>query len=144
MALYLWRAIDDKGEVLDILMQFRRKKRAALKLVRKLLKKQGYVPETIVTDSLRSYCAAFKILGLAKRHVQGGRLNNRAEVSHQPTRRRERLSRGFKSPGSAQRFLSIHAAVNNQFNLQRHLISRRALRDLRAQALAGWREVVAA
>ncbi len=95
--------------------------------------------DAIVTDRLTSYGAALRDLGLAGRHVTGGRSNNRAEISHQPTRRRERQRRGFRSPGSAQQFLAIHAAVYNQFNIQRHLISRRTLKALRAEAFAGWR-----
>ncbi len=122
---YLWRAVDDEGEVLDVLAQ--RNKRAALKLMRKLLKKQGYIPDKIVTDKLGSYSAALRELGLVHLHITGGRLNNCAEVSHQPTRRRERRMGRFKSPGSMQRFLSVHDAIYNQFNLQRHLVSRRTL-----------------
>ena len=142
--VYLWRAVDDEGEVLDILVQSKRDRKAALKLLRKLLKRQGHVPDSIVTDRLRSYGAALRDLSLADRHVTGGRSNNRAEVSHQPTRRRERQQLRFKSPGSAQRFLACHAAMFNHFNVQRHLISRRTLKILRAEALADWREIVAA
>jgi putative transposase len=141
--VYLWRAVDDEGEVLDILVQTKRDQKAALKLLRKLLKRQGYVPDAIVTDRLRSYGAALRELNLADRHVTGGRSNNRAEVSHQPTRRRERQQIRFKSPGSAQRFLASHAAIANHFNVQRHLISRRTLKTLRARASAHWRDVVA-
>ena len=140
---YLWRAVDDEGEILDVLVQRKRDRKAALKLLRKLLKRQGYVPDSIVTDRLRSYSAALRDLALADRHVTGGRSNNRAEVSHQPTRRRERQQLRFKSPGSAQRFLTPHAAMANHFNVQRHLISRRTLKILRAEVLAGWREIVA-
>ena len=141
---YLWRAVDDEGEVLDVIVQSRRDRKAALKLLRRLLKRQGFVPDAIVTDRLRSYGAALRDLGLADRHVAGGRSNNRAEVSHQPTRQRERQRRRFRSPGSAQRFLATHAAVYNHHNVQRHLVSRRTMKTLRAEAFATWREVVAA
>jgi len=142
--MYLWRAVDDEGEVLDVLVQRRRDKAAARKLMRKLLKKQGFAPSVVVTDKLRSYSSAFKDLGLSARHEQGLRQNNRAENSHLPVRRRERKLQRFKSPGSAQRFLSAHAAVYNTFNLQRHLISRRTLRAFRAEATDQWNAAVAA
>jgi putative transposase len=109
--MYLWRAVDCEGEVLDILVQSRRNKKAALKLIRKLLKNQGFVPDAFVTDKLPSYGAALKDLGLSRRHDFGGRKNNRAENSHLPVRQRERRMQRFKSAGSAQRFLSTHAAV---------------------------------
>ena len=115
--VYLWRAVDAEGEVLDVLVQTRRNKRAALKLMRKLLKKYGFVPDKLVTDELRSYAAAARHLGIAKRHERGRWRNNRAENSHQPTRRRERKMQGFKRVGSAQRFLSVHAATQNTFNV---------------------------
>jgi transposase-like protein len=114
--MYLWRAVDNEGEVLEILVQSRRNKRSALKLIRKLLKKQGFVPDVIVTDKLPSYGAALRELSLSKCHDYGGRKNNRAENSHLPVRQRERRMQQFKSPGSAQQFLSIHAAVYNTFN----------------------------
>ena len=139
--MYLWRAVDAEGEVLDFLIQSKRNKAAALKLLRKLLKKQGYVPSSIVTDKLRSYSAALRDLGLSRRHETGGRKNNRAENSHQPVRRRERKMQRFKSAGSAQRFLSVHAAVYNHFNLQRHLISRKHHRLFRIAAMQAWRHV---
>ncbi len=142
--MYLWRAVDSEGEVLDILVQSRRNKRAALKLMRKLLKKQGFVPTNVVTDKLPSYGAALDDLGLSKRHEFGGRKNNRAENSHLPVRQRERRMQGFKSPGSAQRFLSTHAAVYNNFYTQRHLISRSTLRQFRAEAMEQWRDATAA
>ena len=142
--IYLWRAVDSEGEVLDLLVQPRRDKAAALKLMRKLLKKQGCAPRVLVTDKLRSYAAAKRDLGLAARHEQGLRANNRAENSHQPVRRRERKMLRFKSPGSAQRFLSSHAAVHNTFALQRHLTSRRVLRQLRAEAADAWTIATAA
>ena len=141
---WLWRAVDDEGEVLDLLVQRRRDKAAAEKLMRKLLKKQGFAPDVLVTDKLRSYGAAKSEIGLSARHEQGLRKNNRAENSHQPTRRRERKMQRFKSPGSAQRFLSIHAAVQNTFNVQRHLTSRRTLRVLREEAFQTWRAATAA
>src|SRR6201997_2582070 len=141
---YLWRAVDAEGEVLDVLVQSRRNKRAALKLMRKLLKKYGFVPEKLVTDDLKSYAAAVKDLGMAKRHERGRWRNNRAENPHQSTRRRERKMQRFKSPGSAQRFLSTHAAAYNNFNVQRHLISARTHQAFRAAAMNVWREVVVA
>src|SRR3712207_8153617 len=142
--MYLWRAVDDEGEVLDVLVQRRRDKAAALELMRKLLRKQGFAPTEITTDGLRSYGEAFAEIGLAARHEQGLRQNNRAEVSHQPVRRRERKMQRFKSPGSAQRFLSMHSAAYNTFNVQRHLISRRTLRSFRAEAMAQWHAATAA
>ncbi len=142
--LYLWRAVDDEGEVLDILVQKRRDKAAAVKLMRKLLKKQGFAPSVLVTDKLRSYSAARAAIGLSAHHEQGLRKNNRAENSHQPVRRRERKMQRFKSPGSAQRFLSAHSAVYNTSKVQRHLISRCTLRVFRAAATEHWRAAVAA
>jgi len=138
---YLWRAVDDEGEVLDILVQTRRNKRAAIKLIRKLLKKQGYVPNTIVTDKLPSYGAALRELNLSKIHDFGGRKNNRAENSHLPVRQRERRMQRFKSAKSAQMFLSIHASIYNIFNVQRHLISRKTLRQFRNEAMSIWQLV---
>ena len=142
--LYLWRAVDDEGEVLDVLVQRRRDKHAARKLMRKLLRKQGFAPTEITTDRLRSYGAAFAEIGVTARHEQGLRKNNRAEVSHQPVRRRERKMQRFKSPGSAQRFVSLHSAVHNTFNLQRHPISRRTLRTFRSEAMEQWRAAASA
>src|SRR6478736_35430 len=142
--VYLWRAVDAEGEVLDVVVQSKRDKRAALKLLRKLLKKMAFVPDKLVTDDLRSYGAAARELGLSRRHERERWRNNRAENSHQPTRRRERKMQGFKSVGSAQRFLSVHAATYNTFNLQRHLISAKAHRSFRASAMQTWREVTAA
>ena len=139
--VYLWRAVDAEGEVLDVLVQ---SKRAALKLMRKLLKKMLFVPDKFVTDDLRSYGAAARDLGLSRRHERGRWRNNRAENSHQPTRRRERKMQGFKSAGSAQRFLSVHAATYNTFNVQRHLISAKTHRAFRASAMQTWREVTTA
>ena len=142
--VYLWRAVDAEGEVLDVLLQTKRNKRAALKLMRKLLKKTGFVPDKLVTDELTSYRAATQDLGLANRHERGRSRNNRAENSHQPTRRRERKMQRFKSMGSAQRFLSIHAAAYNTFNIQRHLISAKTHRSFRAAAMEAWHQAVSA
>jgi putative transposase len=139
-----WRAVDSEGEVLDLLVQRRRNKAAAIKLMRKLLKKQGFAPKVLVTDKLGSYGAAKSELGLCARHEQGLRGSNRAENSHQPVRRREFKLQRFKSQGSAQRFLSVHAAVHNNFNTQRHLTSRNALRILRGAAFDTWRTATAA
>src|SRR5437763_13506476 len=110
--MYLWRAVDHK---------------------------QGFAPKQVTTDKLRSYGAAFRHLGLSCHHEQGLRQNNRAENSHQVVRRRERKMQRFKSPASAQRFLSVHAVVHNTFYLQRHLVSRSTLRIFRSEAAAQWR-----
>jgi transposase-like protein len=142
--MYLWRAVDHEGEILDMLVQRRRNKRAALRLMRKLLRKHGVAPKLVVTDKLPSYGAAFRDLRLTCRHDQGLRKNNRAENSHQVVRRREHKMQRFKSAASAQRFLSMHAAVHNTFNHQRHLISRSTLRIFRAEAAAQWLDAVAA
>ena len=139
--MYLWRAVDDEGEVLDMLVQRRRDTRAALRLMRKLLKKQGFAPKLLVTDKLRSYACAFRHLRLTCPHEQGLRRNNRAKI--RITRRESKMQR-FKSARSAQRFLSIHAAVHNTFNLQRHLVSRSTLRIFRAEAANQWRNAVIA
>ena len=137
--MWLWRAVDDEGEVLDCLVQKRRNTKAAVRLLRKLLKHQGIHPETIVTDKLASYRAAVRELHLSDRHRPGRMLgNNRAENSHQVIRRRERKQQKFKSQSSAQRFLSTHAAIYNIFNFQRHLISRSTLRTFRAEADRTW------
>jgi putative transposase len=110
--MYLWRAVDSEGEGLDLLVQAKRDTAAALRLMRKLLKKQGSAPDELVTDKLGSYGAARRELGLSARHEQGLRKNNRAENSHQVVRRRERKQQRFKSAGSAQHFLSMHAPVH--------------------------------
>jgi len=135
---YLWRAVDSEGEVLDFLVQSRRNTKAALKLMRKLMKKQGFAPSQIVTDKLRSYHKAFQILGLTAEHIDNKRSNNRSENSHLPVRRRERKMQKFKSPGSAQRFLNIHSATYNSFYVQRHLINRSHLKQCRADASRIW------
>ena len=143
--MFMWRAVDDEGEVLDALVQKRRNKRAALKLLRKLLKRQGYTPDEIVTDGLPSYGAALETLGCRSRHRPGRlRENNRAENSHLSVRRRERKMQRFKSQGQAQRFVSAHGTIYNLFNVQRHLISRSTLRTFRANAMEGWMAASAA
>ena len=135
---WLWRAVDNEGEVLDFLVQLKRNARAALKLIRKLLKKQGWPPTRIVTDKLRSYHVAFRTLGLSAEHIDNKRANNRAENSHQPVRRRERKMQKFKSPGSAQKFLNVHSATYNIFYVQRHLLKRTTFKQFRAEAFDVW------
>lgn len=143
--MWLWRAVDDEGVVLDMLVQKRRDADAAKKLLRKLLKNSGVAPERIVTDKLSSYRKAIRETGLTDRHAPGGlQANNRAENSHLPIRRRERKQQKFKSQGSAQRFLASHAAVYNCFNVDAHLVSRRALRALRTRAFGAWAEATKA
>ncbi|MFC5345251.1 IS6 family transposase [Brevundimonas staleyi] len=142
--MFLWRAVDDEGEVLDLVVQRRRHTEAALKLLRRLLRNQPVQPEKIVTDGLGSYAAALDQLGLRTLHSPGRlRENNRAENSHLPIRRRERQQQLFKSQASAQRFLTTHAAIYNTFYTQRHLISRHTLRRFRAGADAAWATAVA-
>src|ERR687893_317809 len=116
---WLWRAVDQHGRVLDVLVQSRRDERAAKRLLRKLLKKQGRPPRVAVTDKLASYPAARKELMPGVEHRRHKRLNNRAEDSHQPTRRRERQMKRFKSAGQAQRFLAAHDQINTLFCLRR-------------------------
>lgn len=140
-----WRAVDDEGEVLDVLMQKRRNTAAAMKLMRQLRRNQGIHPEAITTDKLASYRAALKRLGIPDLHRPGGmRQNNRAENSHLPIRRREQKQQKGKSQGSAQRFLSSHGPIYNLFNTQTQLISRPGLLTLRAAAHAEWAVVTRA
>ena len=143
--MWLWRAVDNEGEVLDVLVQKRRNTRAAMRLFRKLLKNTGVRPETISTDRLASYRAAARELGISRRHRPGRMIgNNRAENSHLPIRRRERKQQKFKSQASAQRFLATHAAVYNNFNFQRHMIRRSTLRHFRAEADLAWQAATVA
>jgi putative transposase len=132
-----WRAVDDEGDVQDLLGPRWRDKTAAVKLMRKLLKKQGFAPDVLVTDKRRSYGAAKVEIGWSARHEQGLRNNNPAENSHQPVRRRERRIQRFKSRGSAQRFLSITPPSQNTF-VRRHLTSRDTLPVLRGEAFRAW------
>nr|WP_157596874.1 IS6 family transposase [Streptacidiphilus rugosus] len=120
---YLWRAVDQHGDVLDILVQSRRDKAAARRFFRKLLKKQGRVPRVLVTDKLRSYGAAHREVMGSVEHRQSKYLNNRAENSHQPTRQRERAMKGFRSAGTAQRFLATFSGIDPHFRTRRHLLT---------------------
>jgi len=141
---WLWRAVDNEGEVLDFLVQRKRDAKTAKKLMKKLLKKEGFAPSRVVTDKLRYYPPAFRALGLTAEHVHSHRANNRAENSHQPVRRRERKMQKFKSPGSAQRFLNIHSATYNTFYHQRHLNRRPFYKELRAASFDAWKTASAA
>ena len=140
---YLWRTVDQDGDVVDILVQSRRNKKAARRFFRKMLKRQGS-PRKIVTDKLRSYGAARKKVIPSVMHCQDQYANNRAEGSHQRTRQRERQMRRFKSPGQAQRFLSVHSQVHNLFNAGRHLLKARHYRMFRSRAFDTWQEVTCA
>ena len=142
--MYLWRAVDDEGEVVDILLQSRRDKRAAAKFLRKAIKRTATIPKTIVSDKWRPTAAAIRVVMPSVAHLKGKRLNNRAENSHQPTRRRERKQQRFKSAKSAQRFLSTFSAFYNHFNIQRHLISRSTMKQFRSAALSLWSVAIAA
>ena len=121
---YLWRAVDQDGDVIDILLQPRRDRRAAERFFRKLLKGQGGVPRRMVTDKLRSYAAAKRTIMPSVARDTSQYANNRAEVSHEPTRQRERAMRRFKSKAQAQRFLSVHGITQNLFRVGRHLLRR--------------------
>jgi len=137
---YLWRAVDQEGEVLESFVTKRRDRGAALKFLRKTMKRYGR-PEVIVTDLLRSYPAAMKIIGNAERQGTGRWKNNRAENSHQPFRQRERAVAKFRSMKSLQKFTSVHASVHNHFNQERHIHSRRYFKLNRPAALAEWRQI---
>ncbi len=141
-AFYLWRAVDHQGEVLEAFVSKKRDKRAALKFLRKAVKRFGQ-PKTIVTDKLQSYGAALKDLGLSSCHEFGGRKNNRAENSHQPFRRREKIMQKFRRSSSLQKFASIHASVYNHFNQDRHLNKRQTFKENRSSAMAEWKMLLA-
>src|SRR5947208_3418822 len=141
---WLWRAVDQDGVVLDVLVQSRRDKRAAKRLLRKLLKRQTRVPRMMITDKLPSYPAAKDEVMPSVEHRRHKGLNNRAENSHQPTRRRERQMKRFKSPRQAQRFLSAHDQINNLFHLHRDHLPAADYRAVRAQAFAIWAEITGA
>ena len=140
---YLWRAVDQDGEVVDVYLQKRRDDAAAKRFFKRLLKKHHDEPRKIVTDKLRSYGVAHRELISDTIHDTSQYANNRAELSHQPTRVRERGMRRFKSVQQAQRFLNIHAAVYNFFNFGRHLISANHFRLIRLRAFASWKSAVA-
>ena len=139
---YLWRAVDHEGEVLESFVTTTRDKAAALKFIKKMMKRHGRT-RAVVTDRLRSYGAALKEIGGADLQVTGRRLNNRAENSHQPFRRRERAMERFRRMKTLQKFSAVHAQVHNHFNQERHLVSRQIYKQRRAAALAAWRSVMA-
>jgi len=139
---YLWRAVDQHGHVLDILVQSRRSAKAAKQFFRKLLRGLQYVPWVIVTDKLPSYAAAMREVLHGVEHRQSRYLNNRAEVSHQTTRRRERQMQRFKSARHTQRFLSAHSRIHNHFQLRRHRLTADQHRAARDRAFRTWRKVV--
>jgi putative transposase len=138
---WLWRAVDQDGFVLEVLVQSRRNAKAAKLLMRKLLKGQGRAPRVIVTDKLRSYDAAKREVMPGVEHRSHKSLNNRAENSHQPTRQRERIMKHFKSRRQLQRFVSIHDPIANLFHIPRHDISARHHRELRTAAMSMWAEI---
>ncbi len=140
---YLWRAVDHEGEVLESYVTKRRDRKAALKFLRKSMRRYGQ-PHVIVTDKLRSYGAAMKVIGNADRQETGRWLNNRAENSHLPFRRRERAMLRFRRMRSLQKFVAVHSSIHNHFNQERHLYSRDNFKLNRAAALSEWRGLGAA
>jgi putative transposase len=139
---YLWRAVDHEGEVLEVFVTKRRDRAAALKFLKRTIKRYGR-PWTMVTDRLRSYGAAMKDIGNERHQVCGRWLNNRAENSHQPFRRQEGAMAKFRDVKTLQKFASVHASVHNHFNLDRHLTRRDDFKQNRSAALAEWRELAA-
>jgi putative transposase len=139
---YLWRAVDHEGEVLESFVTKKRDRKAALKFLRKAMKRYGR-PKVVVTDRLRSYRAAMREIGNEVRQETGRWLNNRAENSHQPFRRQERAMAKFRSAKSLQKFASVHASIHNHFNQERHLYNRRNFKFNRSTALAEWRQLAA-
>ena len=138
---YLWRAVDQDDNVLDILVQSRRNKQAAKKFFRKLLKGLQYVPRVIITDKLKSYGAAKREILPGVEHRQSRYLNNRCENSHRPTRQREYRMQGFKSAGHAQRFLSAYGPIAQHFRPRRHLLSAPAYRQEMRKRFESWAEI---
>ncbi len=141
---YLWRAVDEDGDVIDILVPSRRNRRAAIRFFRKLLKGQGCVRRRLITDKLRSYPAACRTVMPSVVHCRDQHANNRAEVSHQPTRRGERQMRRFKSAAHAQRFLSVHGPIHNLFRVGRHLLRAVHYRLLRTRSFGIWDDATCA
>ena len=138
---YLWRAVDHEGEVLEVIVTKRRDRTAAMRLIKSLMKKYGR-PRAIVTDKLRSYGAAMKVIGNSDRQECDGQwINNRAENSHQPFRRRELAMHQFRRMSTLQKFTSVHAAFHNHFNHERHLIDRRTYKSRRSAAMLEWRSL---
>jgi len=135
---YLWRAVDQDGDVINVLVQRHRNARAAKRFFRKLLNGQGSPPWRLVTDRLRSYSAAHRNVMPSVAHDTSRYANNRAEISHQATRQRERHMRGFKSAGQAQRFLSVHGVIQNYFRIGRHHLRAESYRTLRARSFKDW------
>ena len=141
---YLWRAVDQDGDLIEILVQQRKDTRAAKRFFQKALRSQFSVPIEITTDKLRSYAAAKREVMPSVPHCQDQYANNRAEVSHEPTREQERQMRGFRSDGHAQRFLSVHGQINNLFRVGRHLLRAKNYRELRSGAFQTWSQVTCA
>ena len=139
---YLWRAVDHEGEVLEAVVTSKRDKAAALELLKRIMKKYGR-QRSVVTDGLRAYSSAMNEIGNADRQEVGRRLNNRAENSHQPFRRRERAMQRFRSMKTLQKFSAVHAQVHNHFNQERHLVTRQVYKQRRSAALAEWRALAA-
>ena len=140
--VYLWRAVDHEGEILESYVTKKRDKSAALRFMKKALKRHGQ-PEAVVTDGLRPYPAAMRALGNLERRQMGRHLNNRVENSHLPFRRRERTMQRFRQMKSLQKFVSFHASLHNHFNSERHLVDRQTFRERRSAALAEWQSLVA-
>lgn len=138
--VYLWRAVDHEGEILESFVTKKRDKSAALAFMKKTLKRHGKV-ETIVTDGLKSYPAAMRELGNEHRREMGRHANNRAENSHLPFRRRERAMQRFRRMKSLQKFASVHASISNHFNQERHLVDRETFKARRSAALAEWQSL---
>jgi len=139
---YLWRAVDHEGEVLEAFVTKRRNRKAALQFLRKAMKRYG-APDQVVTDKLSSYKAALRDLGSPGLQSTGRWLNNRAENSHQPLRRREKVMNRFRSMRSLQKFAAVQSSVHNHFNLERHFYRREDFKENRLRALAEWRQLAA-